>query len=74
MRLKLIEYRGKRSQLEMSRKYSVTQQAWSKWENATSAPSLAIMKQIENDSKISMEELFPDLFNNQRLLEKKEVS
>lgn len=68
MRTKLIEYRGNRSQSQMAIIYGVTQQAWSKWENATSAPLPMIMKKIEIDSGISMEELFPDLFNNLELL------
>jgi DNA-binding XRE family transcriptional regulator len=51
----------------MGKKYGVTQQAWSKWENAKSAPEISLMKQIEMDSGIPMEEIFFDLFNNPRL-------
>ena len=70
MRVDLIRYRGARSQVIMANIYGVTQQAWSKWENETSAPSPAVMKQIEIDSRITMEELFPDLFNNHKLLKR----
>ncbi len=51
----------------MAKLYGVTQQAWSKWENGESTPSLAVMKQIEKDSGISMEILFADVFNNCKL-------
>ena len=67
-RQKLIEYRGSRTQAEMAAMYSVTQQAWSQWEQGTAAPVLPIMKRLEDDSGISMEELFFDKFNNDKLL------
>lgn len=68
MRAKLAKYRGMRSQADMASMYGVTQQAWSKWEKSCSAPCPAMMKRIANDSGIPMEELFFDIFNNQRLL------
>jgi hypothetical protein len=52
----------------MGKKYGVTQQAWQKWENGKLTPKPLIMKQLEIDSGIPMEELFPDVFNNHRLL------
>lgn len=69
IREKIIMYRGNRSQSKMAKLYQVTQQAWSKWENGESTPSLKIIKQIEKDSDIPMEELFPDVFNNLKLWE-----
>lgn len=63
LRIHLITYRGKRTQKEMAARYGVSQQAWSKWEKGECTPSLPIMKQIEIDSGIPMEEMFPDAFN-----------
>ena len=68
-RMDLIKYRGEKSQADMAKKYNVSQQAWSSWENGEKTPGVAIMKQIENDSGIPMEKLFFDVFNNEKLLE-----
>jgi transcriptional regulator with XRE-family HTH domain len=68
IRNKLIEFRGNRSQKKMAEMYGVTQQTWSKWELGGAIPSLMVMKQIEIDSKISMEVLFFDVFNKLNLL------
>ncbi|MBQ6298704.1 MAG: hypothetical protein IJK81_13655 [Selenomonadaceae bacterium] len=65
-RTKLIEFRGGRTQLEMSKIYSVTQQTWSLWELGITTPLPHIMKRLQDDSGISMEELFFDAFNNQK--------
>lgn len=67
IRNKLIVFRGSRSQEEMGKMYEVTQQAWSYWELGLKKPSVMIMKQIELDSGIPMEELFCDVFDNVRL-------
>lgn len=63
-REKLIRFRGDRKQSEMAKIYGVSQQAWSLWETGERSPNVVIMKRIENDSKIPMEEIFPDVFNN----------
>lgn len=65
IREKLVAYRGKRSQKEMAKLYNVSQQAWNGWELGLYAPKPSIMKKIENDSGICMEELFFDVFNKQ---------
>lgn len=65
-RAALIKYRGERSQADMARKYGVSQQAWSSWENGDKKPEVSIMKQIEDDSAIAMEEIFFDVFNNEK--------
>ena len=67
-RVKLIEFRGKRSQEYMAASYGVTQQAWSKWEQGKAKPSIVIMKRIEMDSGIPMESIFCDIFNAKTLL------
>ena len=67
-RNKLIEFRGDRSQADMASIYGVTQQAWCKWENGISKPSVVIMKKIETDSGIPMEDIFFDVFNSKTLL------
>ena len=58
----LIRFRGSKTQSEMANKYGVSQQLWSYWENGVSAPLPYIMKQIEIDSKLPMEEIFSDIF------------
>ena len=64
----LISYRGDRSQAEMAKLYGVSQQLWSCWESCVSAPSVPIIKKLEEDSGIPMEELFFDLFNKETRL------
>ena len=68
-RVELINYRGDRSQADMAKKYNVSQQAWSSWENGDKKPDVATMKQIERDSGVPMEILFYDVFNNEKLLD-----
>lgn len=72
MREKLIRFRGNRSQEEIAKLYGVTQQAWSQWEMGTKTPGVVIMKRLEIDSGIPMEELFADIFNNGTLSNEKE--
>lgn len=67
VRKKIREYRGDSSQTTMAKKYNVSQQTWSYWELAKRTPSVVMMKRLENDSGIPMEELFHDVFNNHRL-------
>ena len=62
MRELLIKYRGKRSQKQMAKKYGVSQQAWSKYENGTATPTPNVMLRIEKDSKMKMEKIFFDVF------------
>ena len=54
----LIDFRGKISQSEMASIYGVSQQLWSCWENGVSTPTPYLMKRLENDIKIPMEEIF----------------
>ena len=72
-REKLIAFRGKRSQADMATTYGVSQQAWSMWEKGTSKPNVVIMKRLEVDSGIPMEELFFDVLNKNNLLNVKEA-
>ena len=67
-REKLSAFRGERSQADMAAIYGVSQQAWSKWEMGIWKPNVVIMKQLEVDSGIPMEDLFFDVFNSQKLL------
>lgn len=71
-RVKLIEFRGERTQAEMAKLYGVTQQAWWKWENGETVPEPATMLRLEQDSGVSMEQLFFDAFNNLKSLPKGE--
>ena len=64
---KLIKFRGDKTQIEMAQLYGVTQQAWSMWERGENTPSVIVMKRLEKDSGIPMEELFFDVFNNNKL-------
>lgn len=68
MRHNLIKYRGNRSQKEIALKYDVTQQAWSNWENGHDTPKPATMLQIAKDAGVSIESLFFEEENNERLL------
>ena len=67
-RVKLIEYRGARTQADMAKMYGVSQQAWAKWENGQGKPNVVLMKKIEMDTGIPMEEIFADIFDNNMLL------
>jgi len=69
-RQKLIVFRGNRSQLAMASQYGVTQQTWSNWEQGKTIPDPYTMKQLEIDSGFSMEKLFFDIFNKNKLLKK----
>ena len=73
-REKLITFRGDRSQADMAAIYGVTQQAWNRWELGSATPRPHIMKRLEVDSGIPMEELFFDAFNSQKLLEAEEAT
>jgi transcriptional regulator with XRE-family HTH domain len=66
-RTELIKFRGDKSQADMAKRYNVSQQAWSSWENGEKRPDVTIMKQIEVDSGIPMEVIFFDVFNNEPL-------
>lgn len=70
-RQQLIVFRGSRSQLTMANQYGITQQTWSNWEQGKSIPDPYMMKRLEIDSGFPMEELFFDIFNKNKLLEKK---
>ena len=59
----LIVFRGNRSQAEMAKLYGVTQQSWSLWERGKNTPSPALMKKLEVDIGIPMEDIFFDVFN-----------
>ena len=66
-REQLISFRGNRTQTEMANIYGVTQQAWSMWERGENTPSPAIMKKLEEDIGTPMEDIFFDVFNNNKL-------
>lgn len=70
MRELLIKYRGKRSQKQMAKKYGVSQQAWSKYENGTATPAPNVMLRIEKDSKMKMEKIFFDVFQQPIVVER----
>ena len=65
----LISFRGNISQAEIAEKYNVTQQTWCNWERGFSTPNAMIMKKLEIDSGIPMENLFADVFNKTNLLD-----
>lgn len=62
----LIKFRGKRVQAEMARLYGVSQQAWSMWERGEKKPSVLVMKRLEDDIGIPMEEIFFDVFSKEK--------
>ena len=67
MRHNLIKYRSSRSQGEMAQKHNVTQQAWSNWENGYDTPRPTTMLQISKDAGMSIETLFFEENNNEKL-------
>jgi len=69
VRNKLVEYRGPRTQEIMAKMYNVTQQAWSKWENGQDTPRPAIMYQIAKDAGSTIEAIFFDDSDNEKLLD-----
>lgn len=73
MRRNLINFRGNRTQEEMARKYNVTQQAWSNWENGKDTPRPATMLQIARDAGLTIEALFFDDSSNDSLLNQPEA-
>ena len=64
-RQKLIDFRGNKTQSAMAKEYGVSQQTWSYWEIGTFTPPPHIMKRLENDVGIPMEEIFFDVFNQE---------
>lgn len=64
----LIRFRGDKTQNKIAQEYGVTQQEWSYWETGKQNPNTVMMRQLEKDSGIPMEDLFPDVFNNSKLL------
>ena len=63
----LIEFRGKKSQTEIAKEYGVSQQLWSRWENGNSTPLPHLMKRLEDDVGLPMEEIFFDVFNKENI-------
>lgn len=55
--IKEIRTNNKLSQNDFAKKYGVTYQAVSKWENGKNIPDIQILKQICSDYNISLEEL-----------------
>lgn len=50
--------RGNTPQIEMAKKYNVSQQTWSSWEKGRTIPSMSIMLKMEKEYKIPMEVIF----------------
>ena len=63
----LKDLRGKKSQIEMAKKYNVSQQCWQSWEVGRTTPDNSIMLQMEKDFDIPMEIIFFDSFNYKKL-------
>ena len=54
----LVKYRGNKSQAELAKRYGVSQQVWSRWENGVCKPPVWTMKKLENDIGAPMEDIF----------------
>lgn len=65
VRKALVKFRANRTQREMGFLYGVSQQVWNCWEKGVSSPKVHVMKKLSEDSGVSMEKLFPDLFKNE---------
>lgn len=66
MRDALIEARGKRTQLDVSRSIGISQKYLSKLELGQRTPSLKIAYKIASYYKKSVEYLFPDIFLSEK--------
>lgn len=62
MRNNLISVRGDRSQEEVAKKLGISQKTLSAIERGYRNPSIDLMKKIQNFYKVSMIELFEDIF------------
>ena len=67
-RLKELRAKTRLTQADMAKMYGVSQQAWGKWEKGNGKPNVVLMKKLEMDSGIPMEEIFADVFDNSMLL------
>lgn len=66
--IKKIRKDNNLSQKEFAKKYNVTYQAVSKWENAQNLPDLAILQEICNDYNIDINNLLGNKRNNKKKL------
>ena len=55
--------RGSTPQSDMAKKYGVSQQTWSSWEQGRTCPNLDIMLQMQKDFGIPLEVIFFDKSN-----------
>lgn len=62
--------RGNNSQIDMAKKYKVSQQTWSSWEKGRTVPELSIMFEMEKDYGIPMEVIFFEESNYKMKLNK----
>ena len=59
----LKDLRGTKSQAEIAKEYSVSQQCWQSWEAGRTVPDNATMLQMEKNFNVPMEVIFFDSFN-----------
>lgn len=74
MRDELIKVRGRRTQTEVATKIGISQKYMSKLELGHRTPSFKIAIKIARYYKKSIEELFPDLFENEKRMENMQIS
>lgn len=74
MRNELIKVRGRRTQTEVATKIGISQKHLSKLELGQRTPSFRIAIKIAKFYKKSIEDLFPDLFENEKRMENMQLS
>lgn len=69
--IKEIRIKNNLTQAELAKKYNVTYQAVSKWENGKNIPDISLIKQMSKDFNIGLEEFYDGKYqktkNNKRL-------
>lgn len=66
MRNALIEARGQKTQMDVSAKIGISQKYLSKLELGQRTPSLKIAIKLASYYKMSVEDLFPDMFSSEK--------
>ncbi len=64
--IKDIRTKNNLTQNEFAKKYNVTYQAVSKWENGKNLPDISILKEICNENNLSLDEFLDNNVNNKK--------
>ena len=65
--IKELRKKNNLTQKDLAKKYNVTYQAVSKWENGRNLPDVAILKQMSNDYNVSIDDILDGKTGNTKL-------